>query len=54
MVLVSLRVWVRVRVWLLNQGTSAVKVKSRDCSLANDLVNKTALILDWWFGVNNY
>ena len=28
----------RVRVWIWNRGTRAVKVKSRDCSLANDLV----------------
>ena len=38
LVLVRVRVWARIRVWTLNQGTRAVKVKSRDCSLASELV----------------
>ena len=36
--LVSVRIKVRVRVSIWNQGTGATKVMSRDCSLASDLV----------------
>ena len=38
LVRVRVRVRVRLRVWILNQGTRAVKVMSRDHSLASDLV----------------
>ena len=33
---VRVRVWVRV--WMWDQGIGAVKVVSRDCALASDLV----------------
>ena len=36
MVRVRVRVWVRV--WMSNQGMRALKVVSRDCALASDLV----------------
>ena len=36
MVLDRVRVWVRVRVWILNRGTKAAKMMSRDCSLVSD------------------
>ena len=42
---VSISILGRVRVWIGNQGTRAVKVISRDCSLASDLVKAQLLLL---------
>ena len=41
--LVGVRVLVRVRVWIRNQGTRAVKVISLDNSLASDLVKEVCV-----------
>ena len=46
-IMVLFGVLVRVRAWIWNQGTRAVKVISRDCSPASDLLKALSIIVLW-------